>query len=146
MKLAPTILSAAMALTMAIGSALPTSAAPIFVPKATSPTASSSVEQVQYRSDRRGRFERRGDGAYFNGKRGYRTYRRGYRQYNGFWFPTTAFIAGAIIGGALNQPAVRPSGNAHVRWCTDRWRSYRAYDNTYQPSSGPRRACVSPYG
>ncbi|PND23720.1 BA14K family protein, partial [Sinorhizobium sp. M4_45] len=30
-------------------------------------------------------------------------------------------------------------------WCQNRWRSYRAYDNTYQPNSGPRRICVSPY-
>ncbi|MER2636094.1 MAG: BA14K family protein [Rhizobiaceae bacterium] len=35
---------------------------------------------------------------------------------------------------------------AHVAWCQDRWRSYRAYDNTYQPARGPRRQCVSPYG
>ena len=70
----------------------------------------------------------------------------GYRQYQGYWFPPSAFIAGAIIGGALNnQPAVR-SGSRHVRWCTDRWRSYRAYDNSYQPNSGPRRVCTSPYG
>jgi hypothetical protein len=32
-----------------------------------------------------------------------------------------------------------------VQWCANRWRSYRATDNTYQPSNGPRRACVSPY-
>ena len=34
---------------------------------------------------------------------------------------------------------------AHYRWCERRWRSYRAYDNTYQPYHGPRRQCVSPY-
>ncbi|OAP38226.1 hypothetical protein AU381_21820 [Sinorhizobium glycinis] len=36
-------------------------------------------------------------------------------------------------------------GNAHARWCYARYRSYRAYDNTFQPYYGPRRACVSPY-
>ncbi|MEY9559469.1 BA14K family protein [Sinorhizobium fredii] len=36
-------------------------------------------------------------------------------------------------------------GNAHTRWCYGRYRSYRAYDNTFQPYYGPRRACVSPY-
>jgi hypothetical protein len=36
-------------------------------------------------------------------------------------------------------------GNAHARWCFARYRSYRAYDNTFQPYYGPRRACVSPY-
>jgi hypothetical protein len=35
---------------------------------------------------------------------------------------------------------------AHVQWCYDRYRSYRAYDNTYQPYNGPRRQCYSPYG
>ena len=35
--------------------------------------------------------------------------------------------------------------DAHVQWCYDRWRSYRASDNTYQPLFGARRECVSPY-
>ncbi|WP_367718625.1 BA14K family protein [Nitratireductor sp. GISD-1A_MAKvit] len=33
---------------------------------------------------------------------------------------------------------------AHVRWCHHRYRSYRAYDNTFQPYHGPRKACRSP--
>jgi hypothetical protein len=35
-------------------------------------------------------------------------------------------------------------GSAHLRWCSDRYRSYRASDDTYQPLSGPRRRCISP--
>ncbi|MBZ9675952.1 BA14K family protein [Mesorhizobium sp. ES1-1] len=35
--------------------------------------------------------------------------------------------------------------NAHVQWCYDRYRSYRAYDNTFQPYNGPRQQCWSPY-
>lgn len=35
---------------------------------------------------------------------------------------------------------------AHVDWCYAHYRSYRAFDNTYQPYHGPRRACISPYG
>ncbi len=35
-------------------------------------------------------------------------------------------------------------GGSHTRWCFARYRSYRAYDNTFQPYYGPRRACVSP--
>ncbi|WP_353645524.1 BA14K family protein [Mesorhizobium sp. WSM2239] len=35
--------------------------------------------------------------------------------------------------------------SAHVQWCYDRYRSYRAYDNTFQPYNGPRRQCWSPY-
>ena len=58
--------------------------------------------------------------------------------------------AGAIIGGALAQPRyVTPrryvGGNAHVNWCYSRYRSYRAYANTFQPYGGPRRQCYSPY-
>jgi hypothetical protein len=34
---------------------------------------------------------------------------------------------------------------AHVNWCYARYRSYRAWDNTFQPYYGPRRACISPY-
>lgn len=96
----------------------------------------------RYRNGHRG-FYRRGNTAYYNGRRGYRDYRGGYRYYNGFWFPGAAFIAGAIIGGAISSP--RWNGNDHVSWCYDRYRSYRAYDNTFQPYHGPRRACRSPY-
>ena len=37
-------------------------------------------------------------------------------------------------------------GTAHESWCYSRYRSYRAWDNTYQPDYGPRRECNSPYG
>ncbi|KQV40012.1 MULTISPECIES: BA14K family protein [unclassified Rhizobium] len=33
--------------------------------------------------------------------------------------------------------------NLHTAWCTARYRSYRADDNTYQPYDGPRRPCLS---
>jgi hypothetical protein len=94
------------------------------------------------RQDRR-EFQRRGDYWYWNGHRGYSYKRPGYRYYDGFWFPLAAFAATAIIA---SQPrvVVRVS-DAHVSWCYDRWRSYREYDNTYQPYNGPRRQCVSPY-
>jgi hypothetical protein len=35
--------------------------------------------------------------------------------------------------------------NAHEEWCFNRYRSFRAYDNTYQPYQGGRRYCRSPY-
>jgi len=137
----------AVAFSFALGSTAPVMAAPAVSPQA--PAISSDVIQIQSRrhrgDDRRDRFERRGNHAYYNGRRGYRERRPGYRQYQGFWFPPAAFALGAIIGGAANQPAARLS-NAHIRWCQNRWRSYRASDNSYQPFNGPRRACVSPYG
>ena len=107
-------------------------------------------DRWERRADRRdgwGRgFERRGDRYYYRGHRGYRDPRPGYRQYQGWWFPPAAFIAGAIVGGALSEPPVRSVPvNAHVDWCHARYRSYRAYDNTFQPYNGPRRQCISPY-
>jgi hypothetical protein len=89
-----------------------------------------------------------GDGYYYNGYRGYRHRRHGYRYYDGWWFPAGAFIAGAIIGNAINNPPpryYRSGGSAHVQWCYNRYRSYREWDNTFQPYHGPRRQCYSPY-
>jgi hypothetical protein len=41
---------------------------------------------------------------------------------------------------------VRGGGSdAHVAWCYQRYRSYRASDNSFQPYNGPRRECYSPY-
>jgi len=34
---------------------------------------------------------------------------------------------------------------AHIEWCYDRYRSYRAWDNTYVPRRGVRAQCYSPY-
>ena len=113
------------------------------------------VTDVQYRDryyrDRPNRVIRRGDGYYYNGYRGHRHYRHGYRRHDGLWYAPGAFIAGAIIGGAIasqQQPPVqyRPRGGSHEEWCYNRYRSYRAYDNTFQPYNGPRRQCHSPYG
>jgi hypothetical protein len=46
------------------------------------------------------------------------------------------------------RPVYRSSirlSRAHVQWCYDRYRSYRSYDNTFQPYNGPRQQCYSPY-
>ncbi|WDZ77650.1 BA14K family protein [Ensifer adhaerens] len=97
--------------------------------------------------DRRGYYR---DGYYRDGY--YRDrYRRHYGNYDN---DVGAFIgglaAGAIVGGLLNQPRYyngprAVSGDAHTRWCYARYRSYRAWDNSYQPYGGPRRQCNSPY-
>jgi hypothetical protein len=167
-KLLSGICATTLAASFAIASAVPVNAAPVFVPQA--PAAKSDIIQVQSddrmwrklrrefrreaRRDRRDRrefrrdFRRDRDDRYgwYRGHRGYRDYRPGYRRHGDFWFPLAAFAAGAIISGALSSPPRRVyAGNAHVQWCYDRWRSYRAYDNTYQPYNGPRRQCISPY-
>jgi len=145
-KLFSTFCAAAVTLT-AVAAAAPAVAAPM--PKLNIENGNLSARSIQHR---RG-FYRDNNRNYFNGHRGYRDYRAGWRRHNGYWFPPAAFIAGAIIGGALAQPAplhrpapaYRPAGNAHVQWCHDRYQSYRAYDNTFQPYNGPRQQCYSPY-
>ena len=71
----------------------------------------SNVIEVQRRDYRQRRdarsqrgFERRGDRAYYRGHRGQRHARPGWRQHQGWWFPPAAFVAGAIIRGAIAQP------------------------------------------
>ena len=110
------------------------------------PQVQSNVENVQYRSSnpRRG-FHRRGDYYYYNGHRGYRYRRAGWRYHNGWWFPPAAFALGAIIGSTVNRDYRGDHSRAHYRWCENRYRSYRAWDNTFQPYNGPRRQCWSPY-
>lgn len=144
--------SVATAIIVFFTSFTPSQAFQVPVPITKPAVATENVVPVQYREwDRRrnwdGRHMRRPpphrDG-FYNGHRGYRDRRAGYRYHNGYWFPLAAFATGAIIGGAMQQP--RPAyGGSHVSWCQNRWRSYRAYDNSYQPSNGPRRICVSPY-
>ena len=103
-------------------------------------SASTDVETVQYR--------RRG---WHGGHRGSRGFRPGYRRHSdGYWYPLAAFGAGVIIGGAIaSQPRVVYDGDInprHYDWCASRYRSYRAYDNTFNPGYGsPRRQCLSPY-
>nr|WP_141690467.1 MULTISPECIES: BA14K family protein [unclassified Ensifer] len=43
------------------------------------------------------------------------------------------------------QPRRYYGGNSHTSWCCSRCQSYRAWDNSYQPCHGARRACYSPY-
>lgn len=105
-------------------------------------------DRMERRADRREArrdFEQRNGGYYYRGYRGYRNARPGYRAYNGYYFPSAAFIAGALVTGAIVNSQARTSGNAHVEWCYNRYRSYRAADDTYQPLNGPRQVCNSPY-
>ncbi len=138
------ICASALAVSFALTGAMPVNAAPVYTPQSLTFQAQSDVVQVRHRKG----WRTSGNYAYYNGHRGYRHRRSGYRQYNGFWFPLAAFAAGAVIGGTVynSQPRYyRSSGNAHVRWCYDRYRSYRAWDNTFQPYHGPRQQCYSPY-
>ncbi len=130
-------------------------AAPLHIPVPAASASAPDVMQVNHRG-----FYHRGGHVYYHGHRGHRHHRHGYRYHQGYWFPPAAFALGAIIGGAIAAaPAPRyyerrvyPApvhrysvGSAHERWCYDRYRSYRAWDNTFQPYHGPRRQCWSPY-
>lgn len=109
----------------------------------------SKVEDVQYRRyrDRDPRWSRDRRPGWHGGYRGYRDRRPGYRRHSdGWWYPLAAFTAGAIIGGAINNSRPAYAGSSrHIRWCADRYRTYRASDNTYVPRAGVRAQCVSPY-
>ncbi|RWD65547.1 BA14K family protein [Mesorhizobium sp.] len=121
--------------------ASPAEAVPI-VPAPGQASVSSQATPVWYR---RG-FYVVGGVYYYNGYRGYWRVRPGYRYYNGYWFPAAAFAAG--VAAATVAPPPPPAARlaaAHVRWCYDRYRSYRAWDNSYQPYGGPRQQCLSPY-
>lgn len=135
-----TVMAVGLSASFAIAGVAPVASAPLNMQ---SQFVASSPIVLAAQNDRRDRrdYKRRGQG-YHNGYRGYRHKRPGYRQQNGFWFPLAAFGLGAIIGGAV---AGNGGGSAHVQWCNNHYRSYRAYDNTFQPYNGPRRACYSPY-
>ena len=152
MKIFGTTLTAgAMSVLMLATSVFPAGA--VVMPSVQAPSVSAAFEQVQYRGhdrdDRRrferGRDHRRGE---YRGHRGSREQRRGYRRHNdGWWYPLAAFGAGAIIGGAINNQQGRPQAvsSRHVQWCADRYRTYRASDNTYVPRVGVRAYCSTPY-
>lgn len=114
----------------------------------------SHYERYDRRYDRWDRREHRRDRhGWYNGHRGYTEYRPGYRRHSdGYWYPLAALGAAVIIGGVIaSQPQrppvqVQPGINPrHVADCSARYRSYRSYDNTYQPIDGPRQQCYSPW-
>ena len=146
------LLVATLSVSFVAAEMVPVNAQPTYVPQGQG--LSSDVQTVQYepwkhrnynRNFARNRSFARNGGAYWNGHRGYRDYHRGYRRHGDYWFPLAAFATGALITGAIVNSNQNYGGNAHVQWCYDRYRSYRASDNTFQPYNGPRQQCYSPY-
>ncbi|MET2826640.1 BA14K family protein [Mesorhizobium shangrilense] len=164
------LLAATLSISFAATAAIPAEAAPIFGPQAPI-VAPSDVQAVDFNPQLKNRhfrnnrnfgqrnhgdnrhfggnraYDRQNGGGYWNGHRGYSYYRPGYRRHGDFWFPLAAFAAGAVISGAIvnNEQNRVYQGNSHVQWCYNRYRSYRASDNTFQPNNGPRQQCRSPY-
>lgn len=149
----------------------PANAFPTSPPNAPAAT-SSDVHAVQYRDDdrriwrndrrdnrqhwrddrrddrRNWRDDRRDDRfGWHRGHRGYRDYRPGYRRHtDGYWYPLAALGLGTVIVTRPSRPVTNAGVNPrHVAWCTNQYRSYRSYDNTFQPVGGPRQQCLSPY-
>lgn len=162
------LLASAVSLSFLAADISAANAAPIYVMPAQIPAG--DVQQIDHRPghpppgyrykrpDRRpgprpdGRHEYRrphSKDVYWRGHRGYREPRPGYRRHGDYWFPLAAFATGMIISGAIaNSPPPPPAyrgDNSHVNWCYNRYRSYRASDNTFQPYNGPRKQCISPY-
>ncbi len=124
------------------------------------PVISQGSDHLVEVRDRGGNRYWKKNGRYGNWNRGGRDNRRwshrNHRRHgndNWWWGPAAGFGLGLALGAAprvyeypVYRTAPRISVNAaHVDWCEDRYRSYRAWDNTYQPYNGPRRQCFSPY-
>lgn len=57
-------------------------------------------------------------------------------------------IGGMLIGGMAASAVAQQNQSAwsnHVNWCSQRFRSFRVSDNSWQPNNGPRRQCISPF-
>ncbi len=109
----------------------------------------------QWRGDRgdKLRYARRYGGPRYGYNRPYYRSNRPYRPYYGGYGGYRPY-GGSGVYLQIGPPApyyyaprraYRTQGSAHVRWCHSRYRSYRAYDNTYVPKRGYRAQCVSPY-
>ena len=154
-KIVSGLLAATLSVSFAAAAAVPANAEMV-IPQQALPV-SSDIQKIEARNgdfqwkqrhwNRRGVSRDFNRGAYWNGHRGYREYRHGYRRHGDYWFPLAAFATGALITGAIinNENNRVYRGDAHVQWCYDRYRSYRASDNTFQPYDGPRQQCYSPY-
>lgn len=136
------LLGAAIAGSAFVGSAQAQSAGSLAVPLITSAEAGPVVkaEPVEYRHWRR--YHRRhyrhhhghgGAGIYFNFGNGSFSLtvpeRRYYPRYHHRRY--------------YDYP--RRNSTAHVNWCSARYRTYEAWNNTFQPYHGSRRQCISPY-
>ena len=90
-KLQTGLTAAVRAAGLAAAGIMPASAAPLSLSKSAIATPQSDVIKV----------DRRWRKGWYNGYRGYPNYRPGYGYHNGWWFPAGAFVAGALIGGAI---------------------------------------------
>ena len=169
-----TVRSGLLALGVISGLSAPAMAGPMIQPNAPLPAATAAPEVVPVRDswaggNNNGNWQfRRNNGRHNwhgggNGNGGRHWRHNGGRYYGGGGYYDDGAGAAILglglglgIGSALNNgyydaPSPRRYyragrlSSAHVRWCYDRYRSYRAYDNSFQPYNGPRQQCYSPY-
>ena len=157
--------SGLVALGMLAGMPLAAHAGPAVFARMAAPQVSADVTQIQYRNDGwrgngwRGNAWRGGgwNGRYNNRYndnwgRHYRPYRPNYFGGSGIYFnfgvPAYRYYEPRYYQPRYYEPRrVYRSGvsSPHANWCYNRYRSYRAWDNTFQPYNGPRQQCWSPY-
>jgi hypothetical protein len=112
----------------------PASAVPL--PKVSAPHV-GHVEQVQYHHHYRRHYYR-----HHRGNRHYGRHHRRYDRHHHRHHRSNAgaiiggLAAGAIIGGAIANSGNGSYGNSHIQWYANRYRAYRASDNTYVPRVG----------
>ncbi len=135
-KTASSLFAACLSFGLALGLGLPAATTPAqagVIAAKPVPTAQTPVENVQYREWQQWP------------ERNWRDPPR-YRHYRYDRPPPRRWRDDRGYRPRHYRPAPRyRGGNPHVRWCFNRYRSYRAYDNTFQPNYGPRRQCYSPY-
>ena len=112
--------------------------APLAAPAVPSVTQASDVVLIQ---QRRQRMERRWDrnrhGPRYRNRHGpYRHYHGGYWYRTPWWALTIPFAAGAAMVG---------SSNAHIAWCSERYRSYNVSRDAFRGYDGLWHRCNSPY-
>ena len=111
--------------------------------------APAAVEQVQYYRDRGRNWHRNRDWRGRDWRRSHRNWDRGWSQNRRYHRPRSGiYFHFGTPAPRYYVPAPRRHyglSQAHVNWCYSRYRSYRAWDNTFQPYHGPRRQCRSPY-
>jgi len=72
---------------------------------------------------------------HYHVRRGYDGY---YDDYDNSGLLFKSFVTGTLFRHDESQGYYSDS---HMRACAARYRSYSAYDNSYQPSRGPRQQC-----
>lgn len=106
-------------------------------------------QEVQVRRDRR--IDRRRSYYRWRDGRVYPRYRYRYGRYrhyrDGYWYATPWWLLTIPFAAAAGAAAASPGygGSAHVRWCSDRYRSYNPRNNTWVGYSGRVYQCNSPY-